>query len=324
MFSVALCTCNSERFIEAQLASILAQTMAVHEIVVCDDASIDNTLVIVRQVAATTDIPVRIHQNSERLGVTRNFEKAIGLTQGDIVFLCDHDDVWDSNKVAAMVAEFNRQPELLLLFADAELVDESGASLKRSLFEELRFSARERDWIRSGDPFLAFARRNLACGATTAFRRSLLESGMPFPSAWIHDEWLATIAAALGSIDFLDQALTAYRQHQNNQIGMYPLSWRGKFNKVLHTSDGFHDKLVERATHLDAHLKRLGPMVSNATCALAEEKLQHAVVRGALPSARLARVPSVLAELLRGRYFRCATGWLSVARDLLAPIRVRR
>jgi hypothetical protein len=275
-------------------------------------------------VAATTDIPIRIHQNSERLGVTRNFEQSVGLTEGDIIFLCDHDDVWDSNKVAGMVAELNRRPDLLLLFADAELVDEAGASLKRSLFEELGFSARERDWIRSGDPFRAFARRNLACGATTAFRRSLLESALPFPSSWIHDEWLATIAAALKRIDFLDQSLTDYRQHQNNQIGMHPMSWRGKFNKVLHTSDGFHGKLVERATHLDAHLKRLGPMVSNATCALAEQKLQHAIVRGALPANRLARLPAVLSELMSGRYFRCATGWLSVARDLLSPIRFRR
>src|ERR1700728_346533 len=46
--SVAMCTYNGERFLAAQLESIVQQTRLPDELVVCDDASTDQTLSIVR------------------------------------------------------------------------------------------------------------------------------------------------------------------------------------------------------------------------------------------------------------------------------------
>ena len=45
--SVALCTYNGEKFIAQQLDSILNQTVAVDEIIICDDCSKDNTVTII-------------------------------------------------------------------------------------------------------------------------------------------------------------------------------------------------------------------------------------------------------------------------------------
>ncbi len=47
--SVALCTYNGESFLEEQLNSILEQTMQVHEIVICDNSSSDNTLELLKK-----------------------------------------------------------------------------------------------------------------------------------------------------------------------------------------------------------------------------------------------------------------------------------
>jgi glycosyltransferase involved in cell wall biosynthesis len=47
--SVVLTTCNSERFLEGQLSSILQQTRPVDEIVVGDDASTDATRSILKE-----------------------------------------------------------------------------------------------------------------------------------------------------------------------------------------------------------------------------------------------------------------------------------
>ena len=41
--SVALCTYNGEKFIERQLESIFNQSLAVSEIIICDDNSTDKT-----------------------------------------------------------------------------------------------------------------------------------------------------------------------------------------------------------------------------------------------------------------------------------------
>ena len=47
--SVALCTYNGEQFITEQIDSILNQTLAVNEIIICDDKSTDSTLQILKK-----------------------------------------------------------------------------------------------------------------------------------------------------------------------------------------------------------------------------------------------------------------------------------
>jgi glycosyltransferase involved in cell wall biosynthesis len=46
--SVALCTCNGERYLAQQLDSLLAQHHPPFELVACDDASDDGTWQLVR------------------------------------------------------------------------------------------------------------------------------------------------------------------------------------------------------------------------------------------------------------------------------------
>src|SRR6476659_477323 len=97
--SVALCTYNGERFLNEQLESILAQTFPVTEIIVCDDGSTDDTSTMLQQFERRYFNLFKIYVNAENLGVIKNFEKAISLCAGDIIFLADQDDIWEINKV---------------------------------------------------------------------------------------------------------------------------------------------------------------------------------------------------------------------------------
>ncbi|MBC7931137.1 MAG: glycosyltransferase, partial [Rubrivivax sp.] len=92
--SIAMCTYDGGRYLAEQLASIAAQTRAPDELVVCDDRSRDETTSIVRRFAETAPFPVRLYVNEQNLGSTRNFEKAIGLCEGELIALSDQDDVW--------------------------------------------------------------------------------------------------------------------------------------------------------------------------------------------------------------------------------------
>ena len=86
LLSVAMCTCNGEKYIEQQIQSILNQDLKVDEIVVCDDKSTDNTLNLLHDIAHKhNDIHWIIKQNATRLGVTKNFEQAISLCHGKII-----------------------------------------------------------------------------------------------------------------------------------------------------------------------------------------------------------------------------------------------
>src|SRR5688500_584329 len=90
--SIALCTYNGARFITEQLESICKQTMQPDEIVVCDDASTDNTLACVQNVRDKfPGISWKIIRNDQNLGYVKNFEQAISLASGDIIFLSAQD-----------------------------------------------------------------------------------------------------------------------------------------------------------------------------------------------------------------------------------------
>src|SRR5690625_4797540 len=97
--SVALCTCNSTRYLREQLDSIATQTRAPDELVIYDDASSDDTLIMVKHFARDAPFPVTIQCNEKNLGPTANFQLAIESCQGDLIALCDHDDVWHPDKL---------------------------------------------------------------------------------------------------------------------------------------------------------------------------------------------------------------------------------
>ena len=321
--SIAMCCYNGARFVRQQLESIIAQSSPVDEIIICDDGSTDGTPEIVAAVSALSAVPLVLHRNPRQLGIVGNFERAISLTRGDIVFLSDQDDLWYPTKVADMVREFDRREGLLLLHSDARLVNARGDPIGLTLFDGLEVTRWERTQLHSGGAFGALVRRNLVTGATAAFRRAVFELARPFPKEWVHDEWLGLIAAASGSVDFLEHPLIDYRQHGANQIGVPLLTWREKLRRVVHTRGDFHHKLEHRAKLLFDRLQALGDRVPPSRREWVGEKLVHAHVRGHLPPNRLGRLPIVLREVGTGRYHRCSTGWRSVARDLIAPIHSR-
>ena len=142
--SVALATCNGARFLRAQLASIGAQTRPPDEIVACDDASEDETLRVLRSFADEAALPVRIESNQPRLGITRNFERAISLCTGDVIFLADQDDVWKRDKIRTLIDVLADRPGVGAVFSNGEVVDADGKPLGQSLWDSLEFDSPDR------------------------------------------------------------------------------------------------------------------------------------------------------------------------------------
>ncbi len=325
--SVALCTRNGARFVEHQLRSILQQTTPPRQIVISDDASTDDTVALAQAVLAQyAEAPGQpaleavILRNPEPLGVSRNFETAILATSGDLIALCDQDDVWRPDRLARAVQEFDSRPDLDLVFSNARLVDGSGASLGRTLFEVLEISEADRQRIHETDALSLFIKRNLATGATMMFRRRLLAVAVPFPSRWVHDEWLAIIAAATGRLDIVDEPLVDYRQHGSNVIGVVYPTLRRKVHRVLEPRGDRNERLSAQFAQFAERLESRGSLVPLEVRGLARDKATFESERQALPPARLRRVAPILAAHGRGRYSRFASqGRLDMVRDLLQP-----
>src|SRR5438874_4960935 len=137
--SVAMCTYNGARFLPEQLDSIAGQTRIPDELVVCDDHSSDETAEILRVFGRKVAFTVRTEINNQNLGSTKNFEKAIGLCQGEIIALADQDDIWKPQKLAVLEKTLADHPEAGYVFSDAELVDARGERLGSTLWKSVRF-----------------------------------------------------------------------------------------------------------------------------------------------------------------------------------------
>ncbi|AYG04284.1 glycosyltransferase family 2 protein [Gryllotalpicola protaetiae] len=318
IFSVALCTHNGGRFLATQLASILSQSTAPAELIVSDDDSSDGTVAVARGgiEGANARPVVRWIENRPALGVTKNFEGAITATTGELIALSDQDDVWHPDKLARAAAVFAADAAALLLFTDARLVDGDGAPLDLGLFESLGVTESELRTIASSDPLAALLRRNLATGATVVFRRELLETALPFPDSWVHDEWLAVMAALRGGLRVLREQTVDYRQHGRNEIGVNEPTLRYRVGRMLQPRGDRNEKLARKFADLADWAQASGQQAELVARLRAKADFERA--RAGLPGIRLARIPRVVELALRGLYARYASqGWLDVMRDLV-------
>lgn len=222
--SVALCTYNGAAYLPAQLESLAAQTRRPDELVVCDDRSTDATREILQRFAAAAPFPVRIYANAANLGVTRNFERSVFQCTGELIALCDQDDVWREDKLAVMEAVFRDHPKTVLAASDAALIDDDGRPTGGRLWEAVRVDRKVRKLFAVGRALQVLMGGSCLTGATVVFRSGLAELARPFSPAWVHDEWLAFIAAATGEVRLVPELLTSYRIHRGQQLGLRALA----------------------------------------------------------------------------------------------------
>lgn len=320
---VAVITYNGLKYLQQQLDSIVAQTRVPDHIVVSDDRSGDGTWEFLQDWAQRCPVRVTLLRNEVQLGLTGNFEQAIGAVETDIVFTADQDDIWHPDKVALLAAVFEADPEVLLVHTDATLVDADDRDLGRTLLGELGLTDAEREAISADRAFDVYCRRNVVTGATAAFRKSLLQVAHPLPRTMYHDTWLAFMAGGIGKVRLLEVPTIRYRQHGKNLVGMRKpgrierlrlLWWAMNGSYRLSTEVGhIVDFRVDVATRLANH-----GAVAPARLALAEEALAFARRRGSLPRNPLLRAGAVLHSTVARRYHRFSNRpWSDALRDVV-------
>jgi glycosyltransferase involved in cell wall biosynthesis len=223
--SIALATYNGQRYLRAQLKSLVDQSVRPSELIVADDGSSDHSLAIVREFSAQAPFPVRVIENPARLGYRANFIQATAACSGDLIAFCDQDDVWHRDKIAKVVDAFD-DTDVVLVFHDAQLVDEAGRMIARL------FGGRSKTFAP-----LSMRPWKIVPGLVQTFRRSLLRfaplhelSADPFARAekMSHDIWYPFWASTLGKIGYISDILVDYRQHGGNVSG-WPHTWLSDF-----------------------------------------------------------------------------------------------
>jgi glycosyltransferase involved in cell wall biosynthesis len=314
-----MCVYNGGPYLQQQLDSIATQSELPVEMVVLDDGSADGSWELLQAFAGDAPFPVHVERNRARLGVARNFERAVAMLDQDIVFLADQDDSWNPDKIARIVDRFTADPALGLLHTDAGLVDAADEPLGRTLFGALLITQHERSLVAGGDAYKVYARRNLVTGATCAFRRTLLDQARPFSDRFLHDDWLAFIASVVGRVEMLDVATMKYRLHNANTVGI-PLpgfGWRLR-NLLKSFATPTAGRQRERADRLDEVVARARTHGARPDAiAYLSAAAAHARFRANLPRNPFKRLLGIARERAAGHYRAWSSGPVSMIHDLL-------
>ena len=202
--SIVMATYNGAKYLQEQLDSFLNQTRQPDELVVCDDVSTDATLEILKVFCALAPFAVHVYCSETNLGYIRNFEKALSLCSGNLVFLSDQDDVWDVRKISAVLDCFNKNPGVDVVINDAYYTDEK---LNRASVTVLQKVVSVGGGVNGH-----------IAGACTAMTKRFCDFILPFPKYNCpgHDVYIHRWANLIGSKLVLDIPLQVWRIHGAN------------------------------------------------------------------------------------------------------------
>lgn len=110
---------NGSRYLATTLDSVLAQTCPLHEIIVIDDGSTD-------------DSPAILRSYGDRLKVTRQENQGVaaarnaGLLQasGDVITFIDQDDLWPPRRTEVLIDALRSNPKALVVIGQVEVLYE--------------------------------------------------------------------------------------------------------------------------------------------------------------------------------------------------------
>ena len=319
IISVAMCTYNGSKYLQEQLYSIAKQIRLPDELVVCDDGSTDSTFQMLEEFKKRASFPVRIYRNKIRLGATKNYEKAITLCEGNIIALCDQDDVWLPHKIEKLEHIFKSNPDAGYVFSDAIVVDEKLFPFRYTLWKYVLFTEGQRKNFKQGHQIEVLINHNVVTGAAMAFQKELRNWILPIPEKWVHDEWIALLASAGGAKGiFMEESFIKYRIHSKQLIGVDVEgdSLIEQFKKSYNTKSDHYRVKEERIIYVLDRLRLVNKLTEEAN-KLFEEKITHLQARQWIHNnSRWKRPSRVFIELLSGRYHRFSNGWKSVIKDL--------
>jgi glycosyltransferase involved in cell wall biosynthesis len=318
--SVALATYDGARYLRAQLESIAAQTRVPDELVVGDDGSTDATADIVAEFARTGATEVRFTRNATRLGSTGNFVACLERCRGDVVLLCDQDDVWLPRRVERTLEALEARPEAAYAFSDGALMDGGGAPLPGRLWERAFFDRRGQELFHARRGVEVLLRTNVVTGATMGIRRDRLGSALPIPPGWVHDAWLAFVLELQHGGVPIPEPLIRYRVHSAQQIGVLRPTPRAVLALASRHDAAFYRSQARNYRALAERVAALGAPGAERAAAGARGKAESLEARAAFRERPGRAAGGFARAVLRGDYDRFGLGKKQALFDLAGAL----
>jgi glycosyltransferase involved in cell wall biosynthesis len=206
-------TCyNYGRFVTEAVDSLLNQSYDGLEVIVVDDASLDNSReILLKRYGDHPRVRLVLHEANQ--GHIRSYNEGLSMARGELVGVLAADDFcFRTDAVERQVAVFDAHPQVGFVYSAYYQVDEHSQPFRA-------FEPWPADYVRAGfDEFRELIYRNYVPHSGTLVRRAahdelgLYDVELPHAGDW--DLWLRV--ASRFAVGYIAEPLFAYRVHGAN------------------------------------------------------------------------------------------------------------
>ena len=200
--SVVMATYNGDKYIKEQLDSIMCQLSNEDELIVSDDGSSDSTCEIINEYKNNYK-NIRLF-NSNHLGASKNFLKAIHYSKNDIIILSDQDDICEKDKISKTKKYFENNENIKVMLHNFTLIDINGNAIDNTLK------------IRYHHGYFTNIIRSCYWGCAMAIKKDFLDMLKHSNNVVAHDQYIGLLAEKHRVAGFLDESLLKHRIHSSN------------------------------------------------------------------------------------------------------------
>lgn len=227
---IVLVSYNQEHFIAQAVDSILMQRVKddVHvRVIVADDCSTDRTLDIIKSYESESSFPFLFLESNKNLGISKNYQRAFAVCEGDYIAILEGDDYWAS--------PYHLEQHVRFLDSHREC---SMSMNKMTFLNQSSQEFRTQGWGWKDDVHYVDTKEQITEGnqlgnlSACVFRNSCIQA---LPQSLyeipIADWMLGVMLSQEGLLAILNESTSVYRTNENSQWAS--LSKRKQYKELL-------------------------------------------------------------------------------------------
>lgn len=117
---------NEEKYIERAINSIIQQTDNRWRLLICDDGSIDKTILIVEKFISRYPQKIKLYRNDKNMGLTYSLNRLLELTDAKYIARMDADDLSVPERLEKQIQFMEEHKEYAFVGSSIEKFDEIG------------------------------------------------------------------------------------------------------------------------------------------------------------------------------------------------------
>lgn len=128
--SIGIASYNYEKLIIRELNSIKRQKFTDYEVVICDDCSTDNSVMVIEQyIKSNPQMNIRLIKHLKNMGILQTKNDLLHNSIGEYIMICDSDD-WMADNCLEVLAKVAIQEDADRVIAEVYDIDGNGKVLQ--------------------------------------------------------------------------------------------------------------------------------------------------------------------------------------------------